>query len=74
MGLWKSAWLRVRIAASGHSPPMRDALELIRDQHLQNVGVQQIAANLNMLKIPAPKDDIWTEDSVKAALALLTSR
>jgi hypothetical protein len=53
---------------------MRDALELIRDQHLQNVGVQQIAANLNMLKIPASKDDIWTEDSVKAALALLTSR
>jgi hypothetical protein len=72
MGWWHGALLKLVNMARGYNPPPGEALELIRDLHQQKVEARQIAANLNMLKIQGPEDDIWTEDHVKAAVALLT--
>ena len=66
----KTLWRLVNIAR-GHRSPSPEALELIYGLHLQNVEACQIAANLNMLKILPPDEEIWTEDAVKAAMAFL---
>ncbi len=68
---WKAVLLRVTTAAGGHGTSPGEAIDLIRDLHIQKVEAMQIAANLNLLKIRAAKGGMWTEDGVKEVLTLL---
>jgi hypothetical protein len=64
--------LRILTATGWRSLPPREAMDIIRDLSAQGVTATQIAANLNMLEIPAGKEKMWTEDAVNTELILLS--